>query len=56
MFGEYGAYCHRKIFALICDTQLFMKIFKGEVIFYWRCGHKDMMTKGIMVTCEELPQ
>lgn len=26
MFGEYGVYCNGKIFALICDDQLFIKI------------------------------
>lgn len=26
MFGEYGMYCDGKIFALICDNQLFVKI------------------------------
>lgn len=25
MFGEYGVYCNGKIFALICDNQLFIK-------------------------------
>lgn len=26
MFGEYGFYCDGKIFALVCDNQLFIKI------------------------------
>ena len=26
MFGEYGIYCDGKIFGLICDNQLFIKI------------------------------
>lgn len=26
MFGEYGVYCNGKIFALICDDQLYIKI------------------------------
>ena len=26
MFGEYGLYCNGKIFAVICDDQLFIKI------------------------------
>lgn len=26
MFGEYGMYCDGKIFALICDDQLYIKI------------------------------
>lgn len=26
MFGEYGIYCVEKIFGLICDNQLFIKI------------------------------
>lgn len=26
MFGEYGIYCDGKIFALVCDNQLFVKI------------------------------
>ncbi len=26
MFGEYGIYCNGKIFALVCDDQLFIKI------------------------------
>ncbi|MDD6396585.1 MAG: TfoX/Sxy family protein [Firmicutes bacterium] len=26
MFGDYGVYCDGKIFALICDNQLFVKI------------------------------
>ncbi len=26
MFGEYGIYCDGKIFGLICDDQLFIKI------------------------------
>lgn len=26
MFGEYGLYCDGKIFALICDDQLFIKV------------------------------
>lgn len=29
MFGEYGLYCGGKIFALICDDQLFVKITKS---------------------------
>lgn len=29
MFGEYGVYCDGKIFALICDNQLFIKITKA---------------------------
>ena len=28
MFGEYGMYCDGKIFALICNDQLFVKITK----------------------------
>lgn len=26
MFGEYGIYCDGKIFGLVCDNQLFIKI------------------------------
>lgn len=26
MFGEYGIYCDGKIFALVCDNQLFIKV------------------------------
>lgn len=26
MFGEYGIYCNGKIFGVICDNQLFLKI------------------------------
>lgn len=26
MFGEYGVYCDRKFFGLVCDNQLFVKI------------------------------
>ena len=26
MFGEYGLYCNGKIFAVVCDDQLFIKI------------------------------
>lgn len=26
MFGEYGMYCDGKLFALVCDDQLFIKI------------------------------
>lgn len=26
MFGEFGMYCDRKLFALVCDNQLFIKI------------------------------
>lgn len=26
MFGEYGLYCGGKLFALVCDDQLFIKI------------------------------
>ncbi|MDE6727535.1 MAG: TfoX/Sxy family protein [Oscillospiraceae bacterium] len=26
MFGEYGLYCNEKIFSLICDDELFVKI------------------------------
>lgn len=29
MFGEYGIYCDDKIFGLICDNQLFIKITKA---------------------------
>ena len=29
MFGEYGMYCDGKIFALICDNQLFIKVTKA---------------------------
>lgn len=29
MFGEYGIYCNGKIFGLICDDQLFLKITKA---------------------------
>ena len=28
MFGEYGLYCDRKFFGLVCDNQLFVKITK----------------------------
>ena len=34
MFGDYGVYCDGKIFALICDNRLFVKITKaGGVIW-----------------------
>lgn len=26
MFGDYGVYCNGKLFALVCDDQLFIKI------------------------------
>ncbi|GFI61398.1 hypothetical protein IMSAG049_00557 [Clostridiales bacterium] len=26
MFGEYGVYCNGKIFAVVCDNQLFIKV------------------------------
>ena len=26
MFGEYALYCNRKIFALVCDNEFFVKI------------------------------
>lgn len=29
MFGDYGIYCNGKIFGLICDNQLFIKITKA---------------------------
>lgn len=29
MFGEYGLYCNGKIFAVICEDQLFIKITKA---------------------------
>ncbi len=29
MFGEYGIYCDGKIFALVCEDQLFIKITEG---------------------------
>ncbi len=29
MFGEYGLYCNGKIFSVICDDQLFVKITKA---------------------------
>ena len=29
MFGDYGIYCDGKIFGLICDNQLFIKITKA---------------------------
>ncbi len=29
MFGEYGVYCNGKIFAVICEDQLFIKITKA---------------------------
>ncbi len=33
MFGDYGIYCDEKIFGLICDNQLFIKITEaGKVI------------------------
>lgn len=33
MFGEYGIYCDGKIFGLICDDQLFIKITeKGKAL------------------------
>ena len=38
MFGEYGIYCNKKIVALVCDDQLFIKptksgrAFIGEVV------------------------
>lgn len=28
MFGEYGIYCDGKIFAVVCDNQLFIKVTK----------------------------
>ena len=34
MFGDYGIYCDGKIFRLICDNQLFIKITKaGKEMF-----------------------
>ncbi len=34
MFGEYGIYCDGKIFGLICDNQLFIKITEaGKAMF-----------------------
>ncbi len=34
MFGDYGIYCDEKIFCLICDNQLFIKITKaGKAMF-----------------------
>ena len=34
MFGDYGIYCDEKIFGLICDNQLFIKITKaGKAMF-----------------------
>lgn len=33
MFGEYGIFSNGKIFALICDNQLFMKPTKGGRVF-----------------------
>ena len=34
MFGDYGIYCDEKIFGLICDNQLFIKITNaGKVQF-----------------------
>lgn len=34
MFGEYGMYCNGKIFALICDDQLFVKITEAGRSFW----------------------
>ena len=34
MFGDYGLYCDGKIFALICDDQLFVKITKEGKALY----------------------
>ena len=33
MFGEFGLFAHRKIFALICDDQLFVKPTQGGRAF-----------------------
>ena len=34
MFGDYGIYCDEKIFGLICDNQLFIKITEaGKAMF-----------------------
>ena len=30
MFGEYGLYCDRKYFGLVCDNQLFVKVTEQE--------------------------
>ena len=31
MFGEYGIYCDGKIFGVICEDQLFVKIGRAHV-------------------------
>ncbi|MCM1364353.1 MAG: TfoX/Sxy family protein [Faecalibacterium sp.] len=31
MFGEYGIYCDSKIFGVICDNQLFIKITEAGI-------------------------
>ncbi len=33
MFGEYGLYCGGKLFGLVCDDQLFVKLTKGGRAF-----------------------
>lgn len=33
MFGEYGLFCDKKIFALICDNKLFVKPTEGGRAF-----------------------
>lgn len=33
MFGEYGVYCDGKIFALVCDDQLFIKVTEAGKAF-----------------------
>lgn len=37
MFGEYGLYCDGRIFALICDNQLFLKITEAGLSMAPQC-------------------
>lgn len=71
MFGEYGVYCDGKIFALICDNQLFIKItkagegkgfeeappYEGAKPYYLieELEEREQLTEFVIATCKELP-
>lgn len=72
MFGEYGLYCNGKIFALVCDDELFVKITKagerwslpkkppydGAKDYYLveEVDNADFLTELVSETVKELPE
>lgn len=54
MFGEYGLYCETKLFALVCDGALFVKITPATAEAQWEQAPPYDGAKPYFVMSEEL--